>query len=294
MLAFNQKESMKIYMHVNFIETVFALEEIGRRAAGAGYEGIELRGWDRTNETPLEPYLKRCCGIAKSNKLELVFGCPNNGLAGGAEKKAKAMKDLQTVIRIGADSGVKRLNVFGEPLISETIHYSHFDEIGSALATDAMRQATVDYFKEAGDFAAKHDVLLCFEMHNGYLHDLAAPTKQLLEQINHKNVRANIDYGNIALNRKQQGMDKELSLMAGLIGYVHIKNVISFNAFGLRAYRCVALRDGEINTYLFMRKLLADGYSGPVCIENTFPGDKRDLMKEDLTYLRSIVAELKA
>jgi sugar phosphate isomerase/epimerase len=87
-------------------------------------------------------------------------------------------------------------------------------------------------------------------------------------------------------------MDKELELMAGQIGYVHLKNVITLNRFDSRIFRCVALRDGEINTFLFMRKLLEDGYSGPVCIENTFPGDKREFVKEDLEYLRRIVAEL--
>jgi sugar phosphate isomerase/epimerase len=281
-------------MHVNFLEAIFPLEEVARRAAVAGYDGIELRGWDRTNETPLPEYLKRCCGIAASNKLDLVFGCPNDGLSKGKAPRDKAMANLETVIRIGAEHGVKILNVFAEPLISDDIPYTHFEEIGSALATDAMRKATADYFKEAGDFAAKHNVTLCFEMHNGYLHDLAAPTLELLKAIDHKNVKANIDFGNIKLSRNNQGMDKELGLMAGRIGYVHLKNVISLNQFDSRVYRCVALRDGEINTFLFMRKLLEDGYTGPVCIENTFPGDKREFVKEDLEYLNRIVAELKA
>jgi sugar phosphate isomerase/epimerase len=284
---------MKIYMHVNFLETIFPLEEVARRAAAAGYDGIELRGWDRTAKTPLAEYLKRCCGIAESNKLDLVFGCKNVGYSAGKAQWDKAMEELQTVIRVGAEHGVKILNVFGEPLISDKIPYSHFEEIGSGMATEAVKKATADYFRQAGDFAAKHDVALCFEMHNGYLHDLAAPTLELLKAIDHKNVKANIDFGNIVLNRNNQGMEKELDLMAGRIGYVHLKNVITLNRFDSRIFRCVALRDGEINTFLFMRKLLENGYSGPVCIENTFPGDKREFVKEDLEYLRRIVAELR-
>ncbi len=285
---------MKIYMHVNFLETVFPLEEVARRAAAAGYDGIELRGWDRTEKAPLEEYLNRCCGIAQSNKLDLVFGCKNNGLSKGDAPRQKALEDLRTVIRIGSKNGVKVLNVFGEPLISDTIPYSHFEEIGSGMATDEMKQVTAQYFREAGDIAAEHGVTLALEMHNGYLHDLAAPTLELLKAVDHKNVTANIDFGNIVLNRNNQGMEKELELMAGRIGYVHLKNVITFNRFDSRIFRCVALRDGEINTFLFMRKLLADGYKGPLCIENTFPGDKREFVKEDLEYLKRILAELKA
>jgi len=49
---------MKIYMHVNYLEHVFPIEEIAARAADAGYDGVELHGWDVTKQQPLDEYLR--------------------------------------------------------------------------------------------------------------------------------------------------------------------------------------------------------------------------------------------
>lgn len=280
---------MKIYKHVNFLEHVFPIEEIATQALAAGYDGIELRGWDITETLPLDRYLARCIEIAGHRRLELVFGCPNNTTPAGRDESMQRMKSL---IRIAGEGGIKILNVFAEYIKGPQTPYHYFELNGSALATDADFTRTADYFREVGELSAQWDILLCFETHNCYLHDLGAPTARLLKLIALDNVKANFDYGNIFLNRSNLGLDRELAELSSHIGYAHLKNVVAFNHYDSRLLRGSSLADGDINTLVTMRKLLSTGFEGPLAIENILPGDKRRWLREDLAYLRSILADI--
>lgn len=275
-------------MHVNFLENVYPIDQVISLAAKAGYNGVELRGWDTTNQTAVEDYIDQCCKAARKYELDLVFGCPNNTQA---EHRDESMRKLKTIIQIAGRSGVRLLNVFSEGYKGPQTPYHHFELNGSALASEADFERAGVYFNEAGKFAAEHGISLCFETHNCYLHDIAEPVVRLLTRIDLPNVRANFDYGNIFLNRKNLGFDRETELLAPWIGYVHLKNVVAYNQYDSRLLRGSALADGDINNLLLMRKIMASGYRGPITIENIMPGDKRRQMHDDLAYLKSLIAE---
>jgi sugar phosphate isomerase/epimerase len=283
---------MKYYMHVNFLERLFPVDEIIARCADAGYDGIELRNRDSSGKNPLSAYLEHCCGVAARYRLDVVFGGSSLAHAADADARAQSLADLKTVIDISSAHGVRLLNVFTGNLAAPDVPYHHFDAHGSAIATDAQWTAAVDFFQRAGDHAAERGVNLCFETHNVYLHDLGEPTARLVDRIGRKNVLTNLDYGNMYLNRRSQGMDQELQLLAGRIGYVHLKNLRAFNHLDSRLYYATSLADGDINNFLLVRKLLAAGYSGALTIENTMAGDKRRWVEADLAYLKSIIADL--
>jgi sugar phosphate isomerase/epimerase len=285
---------MKYYMHVNFLERIFPLEEIIRRCAAAGYDGIELRCRDGSGQRSLTAYLEHMGRVARENKLDLVFGGSSLAHDSNADARAKSLDELKTLIRTSAGLGVKILNVFTGNLSTPAQPYTYFEYHGSTLATEPQWAAAVDFFQQAGDVAADQGVTLCFETHNVYLHDLAEPTARLLDRINRTNVKANWDFGNIYLNRRNQGLDKELAALSGKIGYVHLKNLRAFNHFDSRIYHGTSLAGGDINNFVMIRKLLESGYRGPLTIENTSPGDKRAMMTEDLAYLKAIIAELTA
>lgn len=284
---------MQVYMHVNYLEHVFSIEEICKRAADAGYDGVELRGWDNSGAgAPLQSYVKGVCGSAERAGLRLVLGCPNR--AGHAElpERQQSMNDLKSIMRIGADYGVKILNVFADPLMDKSIPPLAFHRQGSALATEDYIHRVVEYFSQAGDIAARHGMRLCFETHGNYLHDLASPTLDLLRRIDHPHVQANLDMGNIALNDKNLGMHQEIELLGGRIGYVHLKNMQWTLRDGQVDLRGTPLSAGQINHWQLISLLIAAGYRGPWTIENIMQGDKRQWMTEDLSYLRNLLSEI--
>src|SRR5699024_953698 len=98
-----------------------------------------------------------------------------------------------------------------------------------------------EFFKSAGEVAASHDINLCLEMHNCYLHDLAKPTAKLLEMVDKPNVKANFDMGNIYLNNNSLPIDECFETIGSEIGYVHFKNMICYNWDGGKLYRGCAL-----------------------------------------------------
>ncbi len=280
---------MKIYMHVNYIEWLDDLVEITRRCAGAGYDGIELRARDRSNRLSLDDYLKLSGDVAKSAGLDVVYGFVAESTSDDEALRAQSLNDLKKVIRHAGDCGSTVLNVFGSPLLAEGVPYHCFDQHGSVLATEEKRRHTVEYFQAAAEIAVECGVKLCFETHNNYMHDLPVPTLALVEAIGHPSVAVNFDYGNIFLHAEDGTLENAIDTLGSHIGYVHIKNMMSFASFGTQIFRGTPLRDGDINHEMLVRKLLASGYQGCLTIENVMPGDKTHLMQDDIEYFREVI-----
>ena len=279
------------FMHVNLLERVFPLDQIVRRCADAGYDGIEFRGRDITGEMPLDEYLDYAWQTARANGLGVVFGCENQTTSPDIGVRTASLEDLMTVIRFAGEHQVKTLNLFTGPVLRDDVPYVNFEFQGSAHATEDQWRWTTEYLQKAGAQAEECGVKLCLETHHGYLHDLAESTLRLIEAVGLRSVQANFDYGNLYLNRKNQGLDKEYETLGEHVGYIHIKNVRSFNAFDSRLYMATPLGGGDINHLLLIRMIKDAGYSGVLTIENTMAGDKCACVNDDLTYLRMVEAE---
>ena len=284
-----------IYMHVNYLEHVFPIEEIIPRCAATGYDGIELRGWDITEQRQTADYLTYVHGLTEKHRLKVTFGCRNNTVDPGAAVRRAAMADLKTIIGFAGAKEIPALNVFGGSVMNPSLRFTDFDGNGSAYATEEQWQMTIEYFQEAGDFAAEKGVDLCFETHNCYIHDLAEPTARLLNEIDRPRVKANLDFGNIYINRLNQGMTDEVSLLSGRIGYTHLKNLVSLlPTFDMPVFRSTGLEEGDINNFQLVLEIMKTGYDGIWTIENTMSGDKRNYMHRDLAYLKGIMADARA
>ena len=281
-----------IYMHVNYLEHVLPIEEIVLRCAATGYDGIELRGWDITEQRQTADYLAYVHGLTEQHGLKVTFGCRNDTVNPDAGVRTAAMADLKTIITFAGAKGIPALNVFGGSVINPSLPYTDFDGNGSAYATGEQWQMTIEFFQEAGDFAAEQGVDLCFETHNCYIHDLAEPTARLLQAIDRPRVKANLDFGNIYINRLNQGMTEEVSLLCGRIGYVHLKNLVSLlPIFDMQIFRSTGLEEGDINNFQLVLEIMKTGYKGIWTIENTMSGDKRNYMQRDLAYLKGVIAD---
>ncbi len=78
-------------------------------------------------------------------------------------------------------------------------------------------------------------------------------------------------------------------MLAGRIYYVHLRNIYRLaNREALR----VGLGDGEINHRVLLRLLQRQGYAGPLCIEATRAGDREWFARQDIAYLRAVLAEI--
>lgn len=283
---------MKYYMHVNYIERVFDIPEICKRCKGAGFDGIELRGWDRSGKLTQEEYLPKAFDAASSNNLDLVLGCKTEAINSNEELRSQSWEDFKNLLDFAGQHDIKILNVFTGSLVDNSKLYSAFDKQGSALGLELHYKLASDFLQRAGDYAAQYDIDLCLEMHNGYLHDLAEPTAKLLEMVDKPNVKANFDMGNIYLNNKKLSIDDCFNKIGSHIGYLHLKNMIAYEIPDRKLYRGCALDSGDIDNYDLVRRLLAAGYRGPWAMENVMPGDKRPFIRRDLEYVKSILAEL--
>lgn len=285
---------MSYYMHVNFIEWLDDLTEIARRCADAGFDGIELRGHDRSGRQPLDAYLAASADAAAAAGLDVVYGCGSESASADEAKRHDSLRDLQAVIRHAGERGYSHMNVFASGMTDPEWPYHQFEKQGSAMFSDDHRQRTVAFFREAGQAAEACGIELCFETHNGYPHDLPAPTLELVNAIDHPRVGVNFDFGNIYLHPDGGTLENAVATLAPHLKYVHLKNMMSLSAFtGGSTYRGTPLRDGDINHEKLVRELITAGYDGPWAIENVMPGDKHHLMQDDLAYLRSVIDRVK-
>ena len=278
---------MKIYMHVNYLEHQYPLETIVDRAAEAGYDGVELRGWDVTKQRTVSDYLPEACQLANSRNLELVIAQNLDATNLDPRRRDDSLQEMNTTIRIAADHGVRPMNVFAGHLLAPGAEFFQFCRNGSAAATEDHWFWAVESFRVAAELAAERNVDLCFETHGCFLHDLAEPTCRLVERIEQPNVKITFDYANIHCHPENPGLDRSLALAAPYVGYVHLKNLsVTVSDESSTVIGC-SLREGEIDVPMLLEKILLTGYRGPIALENIFEGDKQQMLVEDLAYLRS-------
>jgi 3-dehydroshikimate dehydratase len=280
---------MKIYMHVNYLEHQVPLKSIVRTAAEAGYQGIELRGWDISEQQPIEDYLPAACQLADHYGLDLVIARIVEAMDVDPTRRQKSLQEMLASIRIAGEHGIARINVFTGQLRAPGCEFFHFGRNGSAAAGEEHWRWAIEALDISAELAALYGIELCLETHSSYLHDLAESTVRLIEAIERPNLKVNFDYPNIHCHPANPGFDQSLSQVTGHIGYVHLKNLsVQFNE-GLCSIKGTALREGQLNIPGLVKALLSAGYEGPFTLENIFEGDKQQMIFDDLAYLRSIL-----
>ncbi len=279
-----------IYMHVNFLERIYSIEKLIELCAQAGYDGLEMRSCMYI-KNDLEDYLDFTFKTAQKNGIGITYGC-GNGFYASDEQFKKSLEDFKKVIDFAGRNNIKTLNAFGNVTVKEGCEYYEFDKNGSACVSSQQYSKTVDYLQQAGKFAKENGVLLCLETHHCYAHDLAEPTIKLLDDIGEDNIRVNFDYGNIFLNKKNLGMEKETEMLLPKTNYLHIKNMRKLTRFGVDAFWGTALQEGDIDNFKWLSLIKEAQYEDIITIENTMSGDRRPYMHQDLAYLKGILNDL--
>ena len=124
----------------------------------------------------------------------------------------------------------------------------------------------------------------------GYLHDLATSARKLVDLIDRPNFGVNLDYGNSVYFKKgtYPSLEESIDICGDKLFYTHWKNSVP----GSPRRAACALSQGDINHRQYLKKLIDVGFSGLLGVEAPRPGDREFFAREDIEYVRSLIADL--
>lgn len=282
-----------LIMHVNYCEQGQSIEEMCRKAAQWGFDGIEFRRRrSKVVETP-EQYLDAiAAAVQKSGLRQVLFGGPGVDLmAPDAAARERNINEAVSFFRQAARRfKLTVCNTMTGQLMNKKSEYSfgHFAEHGSALATPEQWRQAAEGFRILGKLAGEQGFKFAFETHMGYLHDYPLVAGDLVDRIGSPSVGVNLDYGNAFLMANNPPLSETIRKLGKRIFYVHLKNAVHLSESGWLA---TALAEGAINHREYLRLLLETGFTGPICIEAPRPGDREWFARADVDYIRQLMRE---
>lgn len=277
-----------IIMHVNYFESGYTLAELFDKARLYGYDGVELRGF-RTDTSTADYLAEIAREWQRSGLHHVIMACPCDLNNPDADYRAEQVARCSDLLRQAAALGVRRCNAMAGPMVAAGVPYSDYHLNGSGCATEEQWGWAVEGYQQLGKLAESLAMKLAFETHNGYIHDLATPTAEFLRRIGSPAVGANLDMGNIVLNKNGEAVDKAITTLGQGIYYLHLKNVYLPSTGG---YIVCPLSDGIIDNRLMLRLLQAQAYDGPICLEEPRRGDRDHFARTDIEYIRGVLRDL--
>jgi sugar phosphate isomerase/epimerase len=286
-----------IIMHVNYCEQGQSVEEICRKAAAWGFDGVEFRrkriGVEETTEEYLDE-LER--GVEASGLKHVLFGYPGPLLIkeSAGEREREVEQAIAFYRHVAERFRVRTVNLLTGALHNpdRSVPYFEYTRHGSFIATDEQWEWQVKGCQGMADGLSDVDIRFGFETHMVYLHDTVEAVKKLVQKINRPSIGANLDYGNIIDFEKHPSLEEAVRELGDKIHYVHLKNSAPLR--GAPGRLATGLGEGEINNRQFVRLLMAAGYEGPLCLEAPRPGDREWYAPQDLAYIKSVLADLGA
>ena len=285
---------MKTLLHVNYLETPGKVDKIFALAKRFGYDGVELRARYNVENFDLKAYRESIAAYKSANpEMEIVFGQMIPFCRGTEDAVKEAMDFVQDLMEWSKkDCGTKLFNFFTGPVIVPNISCNRETQ-GSGIALESDFEKSAAGLRILGEKAAGLNQLISLEMHNGYIHDLAAPTKKLLDMVDHDAVGANYDHGNVVLNKNGESISRVYEILQDKIYYAHLKNVFKVvSPLCSDGYMITQLSQGCINQYEVMEGLKKYLRSGIFALEYPSQGDGVYAAKVDMEYVRFLKEEL--
>jgi sugar phosphate isomerase/epimerase len=278
---------MKILLHVNYCEKPGSLAELFMIAAKYGYDGVELRYEYVQGDMDQKEYQEKVSALKNEYPdLEITFGGTIDFCRGDSDEvKKETEKYLEFMQWAKTNCNTQVMNFFTGSLMHNEIPYHIFSVHGSALATKEDYQKSAAGLNILGSHAESLAMLIAVETHNAYLHDLAKPTKKLLDITGHQAVGANYDHGNIVLNKNGETIEEAFAVLDGKIYYAHLKNALYF---GENVYMFTHLEQGAVNILDIFERLQTNLRSGMLALEYPAKGDGVIAAKRDMEYIKFI------
>ncbi len=292
-----------IIMHINYAEISGGnygkrtVDDVCRMAATLGYDGVEFRGAipKSLGDISFREYAEAISTAKKKYGLkEILFGIIVAGAsAADAEERKRSIDEAIEKVKIARELCETTIcNTMATWIKSPfpTSPKPGYEFLGSGVATREEWSMTVDAYQQIGKVLEELGVRFAFETHMGYVHDLPATAKKLVDEIGSPMVGVNLDYGNTVCFPTHPTLDESIELLGDKLFYTHMKNSVAIPGSSLRSP--TALAEGEINHRLYVEKLMEVGFEGPVGIEAPRPGDRVWYARNDLAYLQSVVADI--
>ncbi len=284
---------LPVIMHINYCEQGQSLARACQKAAEWGFDGIELRSQDRQVKESSQSYLDRVKKYQEQSGLRhLVLACPSPDLflADDAAREREIEKVWQFCQLVRDRFELPLANLFLPELRNKVadLPYTSYELHGSAAAWPWHWQRAGAGLAQLAEKIQGLGVRLALETHMLYLHDRPEAALRLVQLAGSKNIGINLDYGNLVYFSGIGPPAEVIDLLGQSIAYVHLKNSIGV---GQARIRC-GLADGDINHKELLRALIASGYQGPVCLESPRSGDREWYARQDLAYIRSVLADL--
>lgn len=285
---------MKTLLHVNYLEIPGQLDKTFALAKRFGYDGVELRGRYNCEGFSLKTYREEVAALKSAYpEMEIVFGQMIPICRGTEDAVKEGMEFLQGLMEWSKEAcGTHLFNFFTGPVSVPGVS-CNLETSGSGIALESDFEKSAAALRILGDKAASLGQLISLEMHNGYIHDLAAPTKKLLDMVDHDAVGANYDHGNIVLNKNGETIAQVFEILQHKIYYAHLKNVFTvLGGNNSGGYMVTQLSQGCINQYEVMEGLKKYLRSGIFALEYPSRGDGVYAAKVDMEYIKFLKSEL--
>ncbi len=284
-----------IIMHVNYCEQGQDLSDICRKAVAWGFDGVEFRQRRFTVEEKTEDYLSALeCAVRESGLKQVIFGypCLDMNLRDAKARQEQASNAIGFYRHVAERFPVTVVNAFASLVqnLDPKVPGHDYGKQGSFIATEEQWKWAVEGFQALADGCRDTHLKFAFETHMLYLHDTVAATLKLVERIDRPNVGVNLDYGNIVYFPGHPAIKETISQIGKRLYYVHLKNSIQlFDGERIPT----ALSEGAINHREYISTLLESGFDGPVCVEAPRSGDREWYAQQDITYIKSVIADCK-
>lgn len=282
-----------ILLHVNFLEQGQSIIEICRKAADFGFDGVEFRRRGVDGLGSQEEYLAEICRGIEVSRLEVVsFGGPGPNLM--SDDPAAIALEVEEAIFFYESAArclpLSVLNVFSGPLINPQEPTGDYGKHGSNFATPSQWNAAVRGYQTIASVAVKLGLRMAFETHMYYIHDTACATRRLVDAVDSEAIGINLDLGNTLLMCEAPSAEEQISECGDKLMSMHLKNFqISYSGEKVPCELCA----GSINYRAVLRKAIRQGFSGPICLEAPRPGDGEWFAREDLSYLKALLTDLR-
>ena len=132
---------------------------------------------------------------------------------------------------------------------------------------------------EIADYAQSKNVTVCLEMHGSWCNN-GKTGAEIIQKVNHPNVRLNYDTANVSLYGGVWAVD-DMQYALPYMGFMHIKEV----GGELKEWNFPALGDGKVD-FDKIRELIKD-YTGPISVEIEFDGKERLLQEINTAVKKS-------
>lgn len=280
---------MKILLHVNYHEGPNRLRNLFKLAADNGYDGVELRWKYTCGDLDQRQYREEVASLKSAHpQMEIVFGGNVNFCRGNADDVRQETENyLEFMTWARQECGTRVMNFFTGALLAANTPYHQFHLNGSAIATEEDYHRSAAGLRAVGNHARELGILIALETHNGYLHDLPAPCRKLLDLTSHDAVGVNYDHGNIVINANGCPIDAVFDRLGDKIYYAHLKNMLLVSG-AVPGYICTRLDGGHINTMTVVKKLQGRLRSGMLALEYPNSGDGIFAARQDMEYMRFI------